>query len=38
MKIEKIQEIKDIYQNYDVIAIDEGQFFDDVIMNNYKVV
>ncbi len=38
MKIEKIQEIKDIYHNYDVIAIDEGQFFDDVIINYYKVV
>ena len=31
IKVGKIADILDIYEKYDVIAIDEGQFFPDVI-------
>ena len=30
MKVSRLDEIGDNYKNYDVVAIDEGQFFLDV--------
>eukprot|EP00828_Plagiopyla_frontata_P003738 TRINITY_DN11212_c0_g1_i2.p1 TRINITY_DN11212_c0_g1~~TRINITY_DN11212_c0_g1_i2.p1 ORF type:complete len:227 (+),score=39.48 TRINITY_DN11212_c0_g1_i2:209-889(+) len=30
MKVMKLEELKEIYKKYDVIAIDEGQFFSDI--------